>query len=224
MEFMKPRPGIKVEDRALIGEWLGDSQVWMNVAVALDHEGSQCASNMGGTDFNKLNVAHVAAGLAFELALKALTKSEDGRTVNKHEASKNYNALTIESRSRIKNKIETNPSKKIGKFLRYLDERMCHPDRKYWMARKDGQRGATKYSGSISDWTIPDLREIHQFIVDLTGKATWSDWTKGNRAIVGKGPLAVTINYHTDGGVEANVTEEGKRLGLSVSTIDPKKS
>ena len=61
---------IKIEDRGPINNWLGDSQVWMKIALETDQRSGRGRRNVE-TDSHYLNVAHVCTGLAFELALKA---------------------------------------------------------------------------------------------------------------------------------------------------------
>ena len=66
---------IKMEGRGPISLWLGDSQVWMKTALEKDKSSGRGQSGVE-VDSNELNVAHVCVGLAFELVLKALAKSE----------------------------------------------------------------------------------------------------------------------------------------------------
>ena len=89
---------VRLEDRAALHTWLGDSQVWMQIAT------ERVQSNrygFRGADHNELNVAHVCTGLAFELAMKALAKSEGRTVVGTHVATKIYSSLSRESQAKI---------------------------------------------------------------------------------------------------------------------------
>ena len=81
---MNYKKTIRIEDRGPITLWLGDSQVWMKTAVEKDWRSGRGRKDVE-TDHHELNVAHVCAGLAFELALRALAKSEGRPTTKKHE-------------------------------------------------------------------------------------------------------------------------------------------
>lgn len=160
---------IRLEDRAAISTWLGDSQVWMRIAV----ERARSADHgLGGANHNELNVAHVCTGLAFELAMKALAKSEGRSVVLKHEATKIYRSLSQHSRTRIEQAAETD----LDGLLRYLDREMCHPDRKYWMMDRRGRHQATGFSLSPA---IPTLAALHAKIIDIAGEITFENWQEG---------------------------------------------
>ena len=49
--------------------WYREALVWMNTAVRLDYESNRPKQN-GHHDHNKLNVAHVCTGLAFEIGVQ----------------------------------------------------------------------------------------------------------------------------------------------------------
>ena len=78
---------IKMEGRGPISLWLGDSQVWMKTALEKDKSSGRGQSGVE-VDSNELNVAHVCVGLAFELVLKALAKSERRPIRTRHESLK----------------------------------------------------------------------------------------------------------------------------------------
>ncbi len=113
--------------------------MWMKTALEKDQRSGRGWQDVE-TDMNELNVAHVCTGLAFELALKALAKSEERPITKKHEAEKNYRNLGTKSQARIKKFVEENTPNTIDNLLKYLDEEMCHPDRKYWMVGRKGER------------------------------------------------------------------------------------
>ena len=87
----------KREDRMAIRVWLGDSRVWMRVAIELAKE-----DPVGSGNHSELNVAHVCAGFALELALKALTKSEGREVTPKHGGRRLYDGLSKGSRLAIR--------------------------------------------------------------------------------------------------------------------------
>ena len=84
---MNFRKEIRLHDRGTITNWLGDSQVWMKKAIEIDRTSGR-GQKAVETDMNELNVAHVCVGLAFELAFKALAKSEGQLVITKHESVK----------------------------------------------------------------------------------------------------------------------------------------
>lgn len=176
---------IKPEDRAPISLWLGDSQVWMKTALEKDRTSGRGSD--GGTDHHELNVAHVCAGLAFELVLKALAKSEGGQVVVRHDSDTCYQALSQQSRTRVDRAVKMHTSLDIGDFLQYLDERMCNPDRKYWMVDRQGRQGSVGFVLNIKGLVIPDLAKVHADIVSITGRNTFDDWEKGSQVRVGVG-------------------------------------
>ena len=124
MDFRKT---IKIENRALIATWLGDSQVWMKTALDNDRHSGRGRSGVE-PNHHELNVAYVCAGLAFELVLKALAESEGRTATKKHDAGRNYQNLRPESQRVIQAFVEEHTGKTIGDFLAYLDEHMCHPE------------------------------------------------------------------------------------------------
>jgi len=113
----------------------------MATAVERDRQSGR-ERNAVEMDNHELNVAHVCVGFAFELALKALAKSEGRTTTAKHKASTNYRSLGPLSQERIEKIVKETTTYSIDRFLKYLDEHMCHPDRKYWMVGKKGEMGA----------------------------------------------------------------------------------
>ena len=213
MNFKKT---IKIEDRAPITTWLGDSQVWMATALAKD-ERSGLERNDFEIDHHELNVAHVCVGFAFELALKALAKSEGRTTTKKHEATKNYRSLGSQSQTRIKRFVKDITSYSIDDFLRYLDEYMCHPDRKYWMVGKTGQAGAVGFLTGDKNLMIPKLAAVHGKIVDMAGENTFEDWRLGTYVQTRDGEHLATGYVNQDGSIRFEITEAGKAAGVTTS-------
>ena len=175
---------ISIEDRAPISTWLGDSQVWMAAALERDRQSGR-EQNRLAMDHHELNVAHVCVGFAFELALKALAKSERRSATKKHEATKNFRSLGTQSQAKIEKIVEEITSYSIDVFLEYLDERMCNPDRKYWMVEKGGQMGAVGFLTGDKNLMIPKLAEVHGKIVDLVGENTFELWQAGTHVRIG---------------------------------------
>ena len=174
---MNFRKTIKLEDRGPISTWLGDSRVWMQTAIEKDRKSGRGRVVGGDIEHHELNVAHVCAGLAFELAFKALAKSEGRNIIAKHESEYNYKNLSADSQTKIKNFVESSTTHKMDNLLEYLDERMCNPARKYWMVGKDGKSGGgTGFVTGIGELTIPYLANIHAEIVRMAGENAFESW------------------------------------------------
>ena len=135
------------------------------------------------SDHNQLNVAHVCMGLAFELVLKALAVSEGRRFKVKHDALTNYRALSQASQDKVAQAISTHTGMPVEDYLNYLDERMCHPDRKYWMVGRSGAAGGTGFS-NIPAHSIPVAAKVRREIADPLGQNTFRNWQQGQRIIV----------------------------------------
>ena len=187
MQTMHFKDSIKHKDRATISLWLGDSQVWANTAVILDKRGrARPGESIMNADHNQLNVAHVSMGLAFELVLKALAVSEGRRFSGKHEAQINYGVLSQSSRDKVAQAIKNHSGISVKDYLEYLDERMCHPDRKYWMVDKSGAAGGTGFinPNAIPALSIPVAEKIHGEIADMVGENAFQNWQRGQRVTV----------------------------------------
>lgn len=197
MQTLYFKDSIKLGDRATISLWLGDSQVWADTAVMLDKRGRTGSGAIApNANHNELNVAHVCMGLAFELALKALAVSEGRQSSNKHRAGVNYRNLSQPSQDKVAHAINLHTGMTIKGYLEYLDERMCHPDRKYWMVDKSGTAGGTGFA-SIPALSIPAAARIHSDIADLVGHNTYRNWQRGvpgRRALsTGRSPSTAPI-------------------------------
>ena len=189
MQTMYFKDSIKLEDRWTISQWLGDSQVWANTAVMLNEHGrSKPGEGKVNADLNQLNVAHVSMGLAFELVLKALAVSEGRRLSGKHEALANYLALSPSSQDRVAQAIKDHTGLEaegsMG-YLEYLDERMCHPDRKYSMVDKRGSGHRIGFINPNANTTlsIPVAAKIHGQIADMVRENAFQNWQRGHRAM-----------------------------------------
>ena len=211
---MNFRKTIKIEDRAPIATWLGDSQVWMKTALDKDRYSGRELSEVE-LDHHELNVAYVCAGLAFELAFKALAKSEGRTPTKKHEAVKNYQSLKPESQREIKTFVEEHTRKTIREFLAYLDDHMCHPDRKYWMVGKRGEMGSVGFVIGDKDLVIPTFATVHDKIADMVGENAFEDWRSGTHVRTERGEHVATGHVNLEGSITFEITEAGKVLGIS---------
>ena len=214
MDFRKT---IKIEDRAPIATWLGDSQVWMKTALDKDRHSGRGRS---GVEHNRheLNVAYVCAGLAFELVLKALAKSEGRTATKKHDAGRNYQNLRAESQRVIQAFVEEHTGKTIGDFLAYLDEHMCHPDRKYWMVGKRGEMRSVGFLIGDEHFVIPALATVHAKIADIVGGNTFEAWRSGTHVRADRGEHLARGHVDPDGSIKFEITEAGMALGVSKIT------
>ena len=173
--------------------------------------------NKGEIDYHELNVAHVSAGLAFELALKALAKSEGRSTTTKHETTKNYRSLGSGTQMTIKKYVEERIAIPVERFLDYLDEYMCHPDRKYWMVGKKGELRGVGFVHGRDQLIIPTLAIVHREIVDMAGENTYENWQRGTRVMVTGGDELATAYVGPDGSIRWSITKVGKEIGLTTS-------
>lgn len=174
---MKFKPTIKLEHRAQIAGWLGDSQVWMETGVEKHTQFEQS----GRTNHSVYNVGHVCAGIAFELVFMALAVSESRPYSKKHGAVKNFSSLGKESRQAIKAIIEQVADCSLDDFLKYLDERMSDSDRKYWGYNKEGGGGGVGFVVGIRSFLPPTLAVVHGKIADMVGRNTFQVWQDGQR-------------------------------------------
>lgn len=72
-----------------------EAAVWMDTALRLDSESNRRVEN-SNTDHNKLNVAHVCTGLAFELAYKSLIVADFKPIAPIHSVGKLHGMLKHE--------------------------------------------------------------------------------------------------------------------------------
>ena len=211
MDFRKT---IKIEDRGPIATWLGDSQVWMKTALDKDRQSGRGRSGVE-PDHHELNVAYVCAGLAFELVFKALAKSEGRAAMTKHDAGRNYQNLRPESQRVIQAFVEEHTGKTIGDFLAYLDEHMCHPDRKYWMVDKRGEMECVGFLIGDEDFAIPTIAIVHAKIADMVGRNAFEPWRIGTHVRAARGECLATGHVDSGGSIKFEITEAGKALGVS---------
>ena len=107
--------------------------------------------------------------------------------------------------------MEENTPNTIGNLLKYLDERMCHPDRKYWMVGRKGERRGVGFVQGVAGLVIPDLAIVHAEIVNMVGENTYDGWREGTRVSSSKGELLATAHVNEDGSISWDVAEAGKK-------------
>ena len=102
---------------------------------------------------NELNVAAVCTGYAFELVLKVLVEAGGGEPKPIHDASIAYQQLIPKDKENVDRIIAKHGWNDPDEFLAYLDEHLCHRDRKYWMTpQKAGLRGVYSTSEDKKAW------------------------------------------------------------------------
>ena len=143
----------------------------MEVAVRLDLESGRGRNN-DNINHCKLNVAHVCTGMAFELGYKSLLVAEFKLPEKTHSIEKLHKMLKAETQKIVEQWIKEAGWKDSGDLLKYLDERMAHPDRKYWMENpwktaKTGVRSGTGFIIGIGIMTIPELAPILYKLANL---------------------------------------------------------
>ena len=167
-------------------EW-GDAKVWMDTAAALYR---QVISNPNGfphsrsgyPDVNRLNVAAVCAGYAFELIFKVLVRACGKQPSGRHEPSDFYDLIDAERKAEVCRIVTEHGWENTCDFLAFVDEHLCDKDRKYWMRprppRVGDARGTfhikgprdigalTKLHGQLSDLAIKTIEENHDVYED----------------------------------------------------------
>ena len=147
--------------------WPWEAQVWMDTAVRLDYESNR-PQKKEPIYRNKLNVAHVCTGLAFELAYKSLIIADFQPIEKTHQVEKLHGMLKEETQGIVERYITEEGWKDSASLLEYLDENMTHPDRKYWM-ENPWKKGGTATVFVIGDEirSIPGLTPILCKLVNL---------------------------------------------------------
>lgn len=186
-------------------QWPREAQVWMNTAVRLDHE-SDPPEKDGHTDHNKLNVAHVCTGLAFELAYKSLLVAEFQSLEKTHSVEKLHKMLKEETQGIVEGYIKESGWKDSAHLLNYLDQRMTHSDRKYWMENPWKVGGAGVSFAIVGINTIPELASILYKLVDL-GAQNLDKASKHLYAIE-----VSLVNYEKSKASQANLTDPQNKM------------
>ena len=170
LKTMNQKAGSKKKQHAnLYGAslWPSEAQVWMDTAMRLDYESNRPQKD-SHIDRNKLNVAHVCTGLAFELAYKSLLVAEFKPLERTHSVKKLHEMLKEEIRGIVEGYIKEGGWEDSTHLLEYLDEAMTHPDRKYWM-ENPWKRGRVEvgFVIGIETMTISGLAPILRKLVNL---------------------------------------------------------
>lgn len=172
-------------------DW-GDAQVWMDTAEMLylrSIGNPQKPLRRGGYPHtNKLNVATVCAGYAFELIFKVLARAGGNQPEPVHNPSAAYEHLTKEDKDAVDRIILEHRWNDSGEFLTYLDEVLCDRDRKYWgRPPKGGNPQAVFSFGGRKG--IDVLRKLHKELSELAIKRiednpeVYEDWPGTNQRI-----------------------------------------
>ena len=148
--------------RGIGKHWYG-----MDTAARLDNESNRPQRN-GHHDRNKLNVAHVCTGFAFELAYKSLIIADFKPIEQTHKVEKLHGMLKEETQGIVEKYITEEGWKDSASLLKYLDESMTHSDRKYWM-ENPWKKGGAATGFVIADgiMSIPGLTPILCKLVNL---------------------------------------------------------
>ncbi len=147
----------------------GDAQVWMRTAA--DFYGrNEDAFQRGPSGYprtSELNVAAVCAGYAFELVYKVLVEASGGESTAVHRPSAAHNKLGENDRVEVE-RIVSEHGWSIRDFLCYLDEKLCHGDRKYWMKPAKPAKGAAPVRFHIGGrYGLDELGKLHAQLSDL---------------------------------------------------------
>ena len=171
-------------------EW-AESQAWMNTAAELYKPAREILDGDRADPLrrypveNDLNVAHVCAVYAFEILFKVLVQLSSKEPKAKHEPGVAWNAISEKYRLEIKRIALDHGWPRVGDFLYFLDNELCHRDRKYWMKEPDGgqKRMNVRLSGP---GRIDALSVLHEKVSDFTLDLIESDsgafemWNVGN--------------------------------------------
>ena len=114
--------------------------------------------------------------------------------------------------------MEENTPNTIDNLLKYLDEEICHPDRKYWMVGRKGEHRAVGFVHAVAGLVIPDLEIIHAEIVQMIGENTFDGWWEATRVGIRRGEHLATAHFNEDGSIRWEVTRAGKELGVTTSS------
>lgn len=112
--------------------FLGDSEVWMELAATLHSRGFPLRT---AEQMHALNVANVCAGYAFELVFKALSQIATAKQpAGKHQPRVAFGAILREAPSRAAeiDRVIVEAGWSRCELLEHLDL-LCNIDRKYWM-------------------------------------------------------------------------------------------
>ena len=192
----------------------------MDVAVRLDSEsGRPRNDDHSNTNHHQLNVAHVCTGLAFELAYKSLLVAAFIPLEKTHNIKKLHTMLPTETQESVEQWFKDAGWEKRDKLLEYLDERMSHPDRKYWMENpwaraKTGIRAGPGFA-MTGKMTIPDLTSILYKMANLGAENLTT--ARQQMILIGRIREAKACNPATDvHNLETQLSEQGYKYYRSL--------
>ena len=163
---------------AAVSLWLRDSSAWMEAAVFMNDLSRRTAPKGDPIDHNRANVAYVATGYAYELLMKSIAKADDAELKPRHSVKKIFSELGKERKQEIREAMAKHKVQNAEWCLDYVDARMAHKDRKYWMFEKDmWSAGATSFMVADGVLSIGGLARIHREIVAI-GRRAFEEWWK----------------------------------------------
>ena len=149
-------------------DW-GDAKVWMDLAEQLYLRNVERHDRMGFPAGNELNVAVVCAGYAFELIFKIFVKASGGHPIATHKPSAAYADLKQKDSDEVDRILASHGWNDPSEFLTYLDEKICHGDRKYWMRPAKGGPAQGEFSfGGRKGMDV--LKKLHEELSELAIK------------------------------------------------------
>lgn len=172
-------------------DW-GDSQVWMTIAIQLHgtkrtpRTPHHVPSPYRYPKENELNVAYVCAGYAFELLFKVLVKLSGKQPIPKHEPSVAFGQISQKYRVDIERIARRHGWDDVSALLKFLDESLCHADRKYWgQSPKGSEAHAVFHVGGRR--SMNTLCQLHEELSDFALDAINDDLNVEEIWAVGKG-------------------------------------
>ena len=146
--------------------WIGDAKEWMDVAERLDRESGRGQSEIP-TNHHKLNISLMCTGMAFELAYKSLLVAELKRPKKTQRIEKLHKMLKAETQRTIEDWIKEAGWNEGDDLLKYLDEHMVPPDRKYSIEYAREQEKQSRDFTPTEIQAIPKLAPVLYKLADL---------------------------------------------------------
>ena len=146
--------------------WVGDAKEWMDVAERLDRESGRGQSEIP-TNHHKLNISLMCTGMAFELAYKSLLVAELKRPKKIQRIEKLHKMQKAETQRTIEDWIKEAGWNESEDLLKYLDEYMVPPDRKYSIEHAREKEKQSPDFTPTGMQAIPELAPILYKLADL---------------------------------------------------------
>lgn len=131
-EQIEERKKRNKEKTGLLSNWLGNIGAWVEVAQNMQKRG---LSRKGSVDLSQLNIAHIAAGYAFELCIKGIAIADDVAPprLGSHKITTIFFKNLWSSRQQeMRQCVKKSTDVSLEKFFAVVDDFLCAPDRKYW--------------------------------------------------------------------------------------------